>query len=108
MPRKRFRLPDFALFLRSATGIAIANHRNRCDFGALRYPDTVRAFESLFEPLRGHLAKVGKVTLKPLRAHFAKVGRVTFKSLFVSVATPAEPRGEKKLFLCKFWAVKNF
>ena len=26
----------------------------------------------------------------------------------VSVATPAEPRGEKKLFLCKFWAVKNF
>ena len=30
--------------------------------------------------------------------------------VFVSVATPAEPRGEKKtfFFLCKFWAVKNF
>ena len=27
----------------------------------------------------------------------------------VGVATPAEPRGEKKnIFLCKFWAVKNF
>ena len=27
----------------------------------------------------------------------------------VSVAPPAEPRGEKKnFFLCKFWAVKNF
>ena len=27
----------------------------------------------------------------------------------VSVATPAEPRGEeKKSILCKFWAVKNF
>ena len=28
----------------------------------------------------------------------------------VSVATPAEPRGENKknLFLCKFWAVKTF
>ena len=27
----------------------------------------------------------------------------------LSVATPAEPRGEKKLFLlCEFWAVKNF
>ena len=26
----------------------------------------------------------------------------------VGVATPAEPRSEKKLFLCKFWAVKNF
>ena len=26
-----------------------------------------------------------------------------------SVATPAEPRGEKKtIFLCKLWAVKNF
>ena len=25
----------------------------------------------------------------------------------VGVATPAEPRGEKKTFLCKFWAVKN-
>ena len=24
------------------------------------------------------------------------------------MAPPAEPRGEKKLFLCKFWAVKNF
>ena len=24
------------------------------------------------------------------------------------MATPAEPRGEKKLFLCKFWAVENF
>ena len=26
----------------------------------------------------------------------------------VSVAAPAEPRGENKLFLCKFWAVKTF
>ena len=26
----------------------------------------------------------------------------------VSVATPAEPRGEKIFILCKFWAVKNF
>ena len=25
----------------------------------------------------------------------------------VSVATPAEPRGEKNLLLCKFWVVKN-
>ena len=24
------------------------------------------------------------------------------------MATPAEPRGEKKIFLCRFWAVKNF
>ena len=24
------------------------------------------------------------------------------------MATPAEPRGEKELFSCKFWAVKNF
>ena len=26
----------------------------------------------------------------------------------ISVATRAEPRGEKNYFLCKFWAVKNF
>ena len=26
----------------------------------------------------------------------------------IGVATPAEPRGEKELFLCKGWAVKNF
>ena len=26
----------------------------------------------------------------------------------LSVATPAEPRGAKKLFVGKFWAVKNF
>ena len=25
-----------------------------------------------------------------------------------SVATPAEPRGEKIFYFCKFWAVKNF
>ena len=26
----------------------------------------------------------------------------------ISVTTPAEPRGEKELFCCRFWAVKNF
>ena len=31
-----------------------------------------------------------------------------FPNKNVSVATPAEPRGEKNFFLCKFWAVKNF
>ena len=29
-------------------------------------------------------------------------------ALIISVALPAEPRGEKNFFLCKFWAVKNF
>ena len=27
---------------------------------------------------------------------------------FISMATPAEPRGEKLFYFCKFWAVKNF
>ena len=27
---------------------------------------------------------------------------------FVSVDTPAEPRGEKMFYYCKFWAVNNF
>ena len=30
------------------------------------------------------------------------------KDPFVSVATPAEPRGEKIFNFCRFWAVKNF
>ena len=34
--------------------------------------------------------------------------QLAFKHI-ISVATPAEPRGEKHFFvLCKFWAVKNF
>ena len=34
---------------------------------------------------------------------------IAIAAFFFGVATPAEPRGEKKkLFLCKFWAVKNF
>ena len=44
----------------------------------------------------------------------AFVGRLIFWGVFqrpltliLSMVTPAEPRGEKNLFLCKVWAVKN-
>ena len=43
---------------------------------------------------------------KKIRGNFALQ---TCQPSQVSVATPAEPRGEQKyFFLCKFWAVKNF
>ena len=42
---RRVRLGESLQFLGSARGIAIANRKNRCDFGALRFKPTLAANE---------------------------------------------------------------
>ena len=59
--------------------------------------------------MRGPKKKPSQLLTGPVNIanHDLQIG--VLKDQEISVATPAEPRGEKKLFLlCKFWAVKNF
>ena len=56
----------------------------------------------------GAVIQMGGVLSHTLEVYWSPRPAGVGVSETLSVAPPAEPRGEKKHFLCKFWAVKNF